>query len=62
MKRSPIATKSPEMVNNTVVMVRLAGEHPSVWHRGTVIKARKEWVEFDTNDSFLLFRILLGIF
>ena len=39
-----------DMENGMRVLVRLAGEEPDYWHSGTVIKARKQWVEFDAED------------
>lgn len=45
----------PEMIDGQIVEVRLAGDEGEVWHKGAVIKARKQWVEFDPADSLAPF-------
>lgn len=44
-----------EMRDGAAVMVRLGGEEAGVWHRGTVVRARKQWVQLDDADEFAPF-------
>lgn len=41
------------MKDGMIVKVRLAGD--DLWHFGTVIKARKQWVEFNDDDEMAPF-------
>lgn len=44
-----------KMKNGESVLIRLSSEDDDVWHSGTVIKARKEWVELDKTDRLAPF-------
>lgn len=49
------ADSTDDMTNGMRVEVQLHGEESDEWHLGTVVKARKQWVEFDAADPLAPF-------
>ena len=39
------------MTEGADVLIRLGGETGDVWHRGTVLVARKQWVQLSDDDE-----------